>query len=139
MNVIPFLLKSAIGRLSAGPGKLIYDREKEAVFFAGNFRGDDAEFINEPPPMLELPQNGISRIHFKKAILFGGGTLVIRLRNGKRSEHFPTYRVEEIEIPIHKRDVEAVEELVTEVKFDLFDDTFDDMLDSMDGLLDSDK
>ena len=89
--------------------------------------------------MIDLPQKSVSRIHFKPALIFGGGTLVIRLRNGKRNDFFETFSAEEIEILIHRRDVEAVNELVTEVKFDLFDDTFDDMLESMDDLLESDK
>ena len=139
MNVIPFTLKKAIGQLSAGPGRMVYDRVTEAIRFAGNFRGDAVQFIDEPPPMIDLPQKSVSRIHYKPALIFGGGTLVIRLRNGKRNDFFETFSAEEIEILIHRRDVEAVNELVTEVKFDLFDDTFDDMLESMDDLLESDK
>ena len=132
MNVVPFFLKGPIGQLAAGPGRMVYDRMAEQLKIAGNFRGDEAEFIAEPPPMIELPQKAVSRIHFQKALIFGGGTLVIRLRNGKRSEHFETFGVEEIELPILKSQVPKAEELVTEVKFDLFEDTLDDMLEDTD-------
>ncbi len=135
MNIVPFKLKQSIGKLSAGPGCLFYDREFEAIRFAANFHGDIAMLLVEKTPTVDLPQKSISRIHFKKALIFGGGEMVIRLRNGKSNEWYEFFGTETIEIPIRKRDVEKVNELVTEVKFDLFEDTLDDMLDATDETL----
>ena len=84
---------------------------------------------------VELPQKSVSRIHFNKALIFGGGDLVIRLRNGKKSDWFSFFNVEEIEFPIHKRDIKKAEELVKEIKFDLFEDSLDDMLEATDETL----
>ena len=64
----------------------MYDREVEALRFAANFDGDDAMLLAEETPWIDLPQDAVSRIHFQKAFFFGGGDIVIRLRNGKNSE-----------------------------------------------------
>lgn len=135
MDIIPFSLKESIGKMPAGPGCLFYDREFEALRFAANFRGDIAMLLVENTPIIDLPQNSISRIHFQKALLFGGGNLVIRLRNGKQNEWFDFFGTETVSIPIKKRDVEKANELITEVKFDLFEDTLDEMLESTDDTL----
>lgn len=137
MNIIPFKLRQSIGKFSAGPGRVMYDRETECIRLIPDFHGDDAQLIAEAGSIdtLDLPQKSVSRIHFQKALIFGGGTLVIRLRGGSKNDWYPLFNTEEIELPIHKRDISKVEELVKEVKFDLFEDTLDDMLSDADETL----
>ena len=137
MNIVSFKLKRAIGKFSAGPGRIMYDRVSEFIRLVPNFHGDDAQLIAEADSIdaLDLPQKSVSRIHFQKALIFGGGTLVIRLRGGNKNDWHPLFKTEEIEIPIHKRDISKIEELVKEVKFDLFEDTLDDMLSDADETL----
>lgn len=134
-NIVPFFLKEPVGQLPAGPGRLVYDRMAEALRIVPNFSADDAILLTEDVPCTNLPQDAISRIHFQKALLFGGGNIVIRLRNGKQSEWLPFFGAEEFSFPVKRKHEPNAEEMVKEIKFDLFEDTLDDMLDTTEETL----